>query len=239
MVKLANRSKKYRVAAALVEQASYTPADGVGLVKRTSVAGFDETVELHLRTSADPRHADQQIRGVAVLPHGLGKPIRVLAFLQGEAARAATAAGAEYVGSDDLVARIEGGWTDFDVALATPDMMGKIGRLGRFLGRRGLMPNPRTGTVVPPERVAEAVSEAKRGRVEFRLDRTAIIHVPIGKVSFDEQRLEENLIAVVDAVNQHRPAAIKGRFVRSAYLTTTMGPGVPLDVAATMALKVD
>jgi large subunit ribosomal protein L1 len=234
------RGKKYRDVASLVEpDRYYGPEEAMDLTKQTATAQFDETVELHLRTNADPRHAEQQVRGVAVLPHGLGRVVRVLVFAQGDVALAATQAGAEYVGENDLVERIEGGWVDFDVAIATPEMMGKIGKLGRILGRRGLMPNPRTGTVVQPQDVAHAVEEVKKGRAEFRMDRTAIIHSAIGKVSFDAQKLMENLATVVDAINQQKPSAIKGQFIKSAYLTTTMGPSIPLELASTLALRVD
>ena len=232
--------KRYRAASSLVEQdKTYAPEEAIGLLKQTATAKFDETLELHLRTGADPRHAEQQVRGVAVLPNGLGRPVRVLVFAQGENARVAQEAGAEYAGDDDLVERIEGGWVEFDVAIATPDMMGKIGKLGRLLGRRGLMPNPRTGTVVQPQDLAGSVASSKKGRVEFRLDRTSIIHSPIGKASFKPQHLVQNLAAVVGAVNQQKPAAIKGQFIKSAYLTTTMGPSVPLELASTLALQVD
>ncbi len=236
----AKHSKRFRAAVEEVEaDRSYAPADAVELVKKTASAKFDETVEIHLRTNADPRHADQQLRGVVTLPHGLGKPVRVAVFAAGEAVRAATDAGAEIVGADDLVARIEGGFLDFDVAIATPDLMGKIGKLGRILGRRGLMPNPRTGTVVQAEDVPEAVREAMKGRVELRMDRTAIIHSPIGKASFKADRLVENLAAVIDTVTRLRPDGIKGPFVKTAYLTTTMGPSIPLDLASTLTLKVE
>lgn len=234
---MAKHGKRYDSALALIDKdRTYEPAQAVDLAKQAAVAKFDETVELHLRTVADPRHADQQLRGVAVLPHGTGKPTRVAVFAEADAARAATAAGAEVVGGDDLVERVEGGFTDFDVAIATPDMMGKIGKLGRVLGRRGLMPNPRTNTVVQPADVGSAVAEAKKGRVELRMDRTAIIHSPIGKASFEDQQLVDNLTAVIETINQLRPAGVKGQFVKTAYLTTTMGPGVPLDVTATMAM---
>ena len=236
----AKHGKRYEGAVALLEaDREYAPSDAISLVKQMAAAKFDETVELHLRTNADPRHADQQVRGVVVLPHGLGRAVRVLVFAQADAARDALGAGAEHVGDDDLVQRIEGGWIEFDVAIATPDMMGKIGRLGRLLGRRGLMPNPRTGTVVQPQDVGNAVAEAKKGRVEFRIDRTAIIHSPIGRVSFDEQKLVENLAAVVDAINQQKPTGIKGQLVKTAYLTSTMGPSIPLELVSTMALRVD
>ena len=207
------------------------------MAKQTSRAKFDETVELHLRTNSDPRHADQLVRGVALLPHGLGKEVRVLVFAVGEAATAARQAGADYVGDDDLVQRIEEGWLEFDVAIATPDVMGRIGRLGRVLGRRGLMPNPRAGTVVQPQDFARAIEEAKMGRVEFRLDRTAIIHVPLGKVSFESDKLVENLHSLVDTVVKARPSAVKGQFIRTAYLTTTMGPSIKLDVPRMLAMR--
>ena len=183
-------SKRYIEAAALVEEdRDYQPDEAIDLIKKTASTKFDETVELHLRTSADPRHADQQLRGVATLPHGLGKTVRVAVFAVGEAVKAATDAGAEVVGGDDLVERIEGGFMEFDVTIATPDLMGKIGKLGRILGRRGLMPNPRTGTVVQAEDIPNAVQEAKKGRVELRMDRTAIIHSPVGKASFGDEQL--------------------------------------------------
>ena len=236
----AKHSKRFRAAVdELEDERFYTPAEAVDLVKKTASAKFDETVEIHLRTNADPRHADQQLRGVATLPHGLGKTVRVAVFAAGEAVRAATDAGAEIVGADDLIERIEGGFLDFDVTIATPDLMGKIGKLGRILGRRGLMPNPRTGTVVQPNDIAGAVHEAKKGRVELRMDRTAIIHSAIGKASFDADQLVENLAAVIDTVNRLRPEGIKGAFVKTAYLTTTMGPSVPLDLASTLTLKVE
>ena len=232
--------KRYRSVVSQVErERSYVPAEAVDLVKKLASAKFDETVELHLRTSADPRHAEQQIRGMAVLPHGLGRSIRLLVFAQGENARVAQEAGADYVGDDELIQRIEGGWTEFDVAMATPDMMGKIGRLGRVIGRRGLMPNPRTGTVVQPQDMANAINEAKKGRVEFRLDRTSIIHSPIGKASFEPNQLVENMAALMEAVSQQKPGAIKGQFIKTAYLTSSMGPSVPLELASTLALRVD
>lgn len=229
---MAKHGKQYQEAAKAIDRDKiYSPSEALSLAKETAKAKFDETVELHLRTNSDPRHADQLVRGVALLPHGLGKDIRVLVFAAGEAANAARQAGADYVGDDDLVQKIEGGWVDFDVAIATPDLMGKIGRLGRVLGRRGLMPNPRTGTVVQPQDFARAVQEAKQGRIEFRLDRTAIIHVPLGKVSFDTEKLLENMNALLDTVIKARPSAVKGQFIRTAYLTTTMGPSIKLDVS--------
>lgn len=237
---MVKHGKRYQEAVGLVDrERSYEPAAAIALVKQTGSAKFDETVELHLRTGADPRHADQQIRAVALLPHGLGKSVRVLVFAQGEAAQAAKDAGADYVGADDLVQRIEEGWVDFDTSIATPDMMGRIGRLGRVLGRRGLMPNPRTGTVVQPQDIARAVSDARKGRVEVRMDRTAIIHAPIGKVSFQEQALVENLASLVEMVVRARPTSVKGQFIQSAYLTTTMGPSIGLDLSSLQALRVE
>ncbi len=233
-------SKRYELVAALVDQSQrYEPAAAISLVKQTATAKFDETVELHIKTNADPKQADQLIREVALLPHGLGKTIRVLVFTQGDAARAAREAGAEYVGDDDLIQRIEGGWVDFDTSIATPDMMGRVGRLGKVLGRRGLMPNPRTGTVVQPQDIARAVADARKGKVEIRMDRTAIIHVPIGKASFSEQALLENLAAVVELVARARPAAVKGQFLRTAYLSTTMGPSIAVDLTSLLALSVE
>ncbi len=234
------RGKRYEQATALLEEGrEYEPEEAVSLVKQAATARFDETVELHLRTGADPRHADQQIRGIAVLPHGVGKPVRVLVFAQGETASAALEAGADFAGNDDLIAQIQDGWVDFDVSIATPDMMGKVGRLGRILGRRGLMPNPRTGTVVPAEDVPRAIDEAKKGRVEYRLDRTALMHLPIGRASFEESMLVENMATLVSSIVRARPGGVKGQLIRSAYLTSTMGPSVKLNVASTSALKVE
>ena len=233
-------SKRFTAGTTLIDrEKKYDPAEAISLVKQTANAKFDETIEIHFRTTADPRHADQQLRGVATLPAGLGKKVRVAVFTAGEAARVATEAGADVVGADDLVERIEGGFLEFDVAIATPDMMGKIGRLGRILGRKGLMPNPRTNTVVQEADIPGAIAEAKKGRVELRMDRTAIIHSAVGKASFDEKALLENLTAVVDTINTLRPTAIKGPFVKTAYLTSTMGPSVPLDLATTLTLKAE
>lgn len=232
------RGKKYTEKAALVDRDRlYPPDEAIRLAKQTSYAKFDETVELHLRTGLDPRHADQQIRGTALLPHGLGKKVRVLVFAEGEAARAAEAAGADEVGGDELIKKVEGGYTDFDVAIAERSLMGKVGRLGRVLGPKGLMPNPRSGTVVDAENIAKAVNDARQGRVEFRLDRTAIIHVPIGKVSFDEEKLEENMATVISEIVKAKPTGAKGVFIKSITLTTTMGPGIHLDPTPTLAMK--
>jgi large subunit ribosomal protein L1 len=230
--------KKYREVVKLVDRSkAYPPDEAITLAKQARFANFDETVEVHMRTGLDPRHADQQVRGTALLPHGLGKTVRVLVFAEGEAARAAQEAGADFVGSDDLINRIQGGWTDFDVALAQRELMGKVGRLGRVLGPRGLMPNPRSGTVVESDDIAKAVSDARQGRVEFRLDRTALIHVPIGKVSFDEPALLDNMATLIDAVVKAKPSGAKGQYIRSITVTTTMGPGIHLDLAPALALQ--
>ena len=237
---MAKRGKRYREAEGLIDrEKSYSPDEAIALAKQVATAKFDETVEVHLRTGADPRHADQMVRGVANLPHGVGKPIRVMVFTEGEAVVAAEEAGADYIGDDEVIKRIEGGWTDFDVSIATPEMMGRIGRLGRVLGRRGLMPNPRTGTVVPAEDLARAIGDAKKGRVEYRIDRTSLIHAPIGKASFAENQLMDNLSAIMDTIVRARPSGVKGQFIKSAYLTTSMGPGIEMDVAAATALKVE
>ncbi len=237
---MAKRGKNYRNALERIERdRAYEPKEAVKLLKENAFAKFDETVELHIRTGLDTRHSDQQLRGTIVLPNGLGKSQRVLVFAEGEAARIAEEAGADYVGSDELVKKIEGGWLDFDIALANRELMGKVGRLGRVLGPRGLMPNPRTNTVVEMDDIPKAVREAKQGRVEFRTDRTALVHVPIGKVSFSEEALLENLTALVDAIARERPAGAKGQFVRSVTLTATMGPGIKLDVAPILSLSTD
>ncbi len=229
--------KKYLEAAKLVDPTRlYEPREAIELAKKTSYTRFDATVELHLRTGLDPRHADQQVRGVAILPHGLGRPVRVLVFAIGEAERIAREAGADYVGADELIRKIEEGWLDFDIALATPDMMPRIARLGRILGRRGLMPNPRSGTVVQPADLPRAIRDARKGRVEFRLDRTGLLHIPVGKVSFETDKLLENLAALMDAILKARPSGAKGQYIRSATLTTTMGPGIKLDVGKLTAL---
>ncbi len=236
---MAKKGKRYQEAAAKVDKSKFYSVDeAIALAKEIHPGKFDETVELHIKTGLDPRHAEQQIRGSTVLPHGLGKVMRVLVFTEGEAVAAAREAGADHVGSDDLIKQIEGGWLDFDVAIATREMMGKVGRLGRVLGPRGLMPNPRSGTVVGAEDIARSVQEAKQGRVEYRLDRLANIHVPLGKVSFDEAKLKENMATLIEAVNAAKPREAKGQYIRSATLTTTMGPGIHLDLAQAMALKV-
>ncbi len=230
--------KRHRAAAAAYDAlASYAPEAAVLLVKEHATAKFDETVELHLKTGLDPRHADQQIRGTVLLPHGLGKQIRVVVFAEGEAARAAQEAGADIVGSDDLIKRVEGGFTDFDVALAQRDLMGKVGRLGRVLGPRGLMPNPRSGTVVDAEDLPRAIGEARRGRVEFRLDRLAGIHVPVGKASFAVDHLLGNIATLVEGIVKAKPSGAKGIYIRGAALSSTMGPGVKLELPTTLSLK--
>lgn len=235
---MATRGKKYREAVKLVDKTGvYQPGEAIALAKKAAFAGFDETVELHLRMGVDPRSADQQVRGIALLPNGLGKQIRVLVFAQAEGARLAHEAEADYVGGDDLVKKIEGGWLDFDVSIATPDMMGKVGKLGKILGRRGLMPNPKSGTVVATDDLPRAIADARKGRVEFRLDRTAIIHVPIGKASFDEAKLLENLTALIEAVLRAKPSGAKGQYIKGASLSTSMGPGIKLDLRSTMALS--
>jgi large subunit ribosomal protein L1 len=228
---MAKHGKKYLAAAAKVENNRYyEPRQALALVKETATTNFDSTVEVHMRMGLDPRQADQQVRDVVVLPHGLGKTVRVLVFAQGEGAAIAQQAGADFIAdSDEMINKIQAGWTDFDVAIATPDMMGKVGRLGRVLGPRGLMPNPKAGTVVPAEDLPRVIREAKAGRVEFRLDKTANLHVPIGKVSFDVDKLYQNMAALMDAVKKARPAAAKGTYLRRVTVTSTMGPGIKVD----------
>ncbi len=223
--------KKYTEAAKLVDRASYYEAeDAVALVKKTATAKFDETVELHIRTGCDGRHAEQQIRGAVVLPNGTGKTVRVLVFAKGPKVDEAQAAGADYVGGDELIPKIQNeGWLDFDVVVATPDMMGVVGRLGKVLGPKGLMPNPKAGTVTMD--VAKAINDIKAGKIEYRLDKSNIIHVPVGKASFTEQQLSENFNAIMDAIVKAKPAALKGQYIKSLTMTTTMGPGVRMSVA--------
>jgi large subunit ribosomal protein L1 len=236
---MAKHGKKYLAAAQQVDpDKQYSPTEAVHLAKTTSFTKFDATVEVHMRLGVDPKHAEQQVRDVVVLPHGLGKTIRVLVFTAGEAAKAAQAAGADFIADgDEMIKKIQDGWTDFDVAIATPDMMAKAGKLGRVLGPRGLMPNPKAGTVVPPEDIGRAVKEAKAGRVEFRLDKTANLHVSIGKASFSEQALFENFAALMDAVKRAKPSAAKGVFFRKIVVTTTMGPGVHVDPQAAQSIE--
>ncbi|RLT28514.1 MAG: 50S ribosomal protein L1 [Chloroflexi bacterium] len=237
---MATEGKRMTAARAKVDKNQlYDVAAAVALVKDSATAKFDETVELHLRTGLDGRHADQQIRGSVVLPNGLGKTMRVLVFAEGEAATLATQAGADEVGGDELIDKVAAGYTSFDVALSQRDLMGKVGRLGRVLGPRGLMPNPRSGTVVETPDMARAVREAKAGRVEFRLDRTNLVHVPIGKVSFAPETLTENLTALVSEIVRNKPSAAKGQYIKGATLTSTMGPGVHVEVASVMALAAE
>ena len=221
--------KKYLDSKKLIESSKlYDPAEAISLVKQTGKAKFDETVEISIRLGVDPRHADQQVRGTVVLPHGTGKKVRVLVFAKGDKAEEARAAGADYVGEAELADKIKNeNWFDFDVAVATPDMMGVVGRIGRILGPKGLMPNPKSGTVTAD--VAKAIEEIKGGKVEYRVDKTSIVHVPIGKVSFDEEKLVENLTALMEAVVKAKPSSAKGTYLKSLYLSTTMGPSVRLN----------
>ena len=222
--------KKYNESAALVEKAKlYDPAEAVALACQTAKAKFDETIELHIRLGVDSRHADQQVRGAIVLPNGTGKTVRTLVFARGDKAKAAEEAGSDYVGAEDLVAKIQGGWFDFDVVIASPDMMAVIGRLGKVLGPKGLMPNPKAGTVTPD--VARAVKEAKAGKIEYRLDKTNIIHCPIGKASFGTEKIVENFNALVSAVIKAKPAAAKGQYIKSCVIASTMGPGIKVNYA--------
>ncbi|KJY49258.1 MULTISPECIES: 50S ribosomal protein L1 [Bifidobacterium] len=227
---MTKRSKKYREAAEKVDRTNlYTPEEGIALLKSMPKRGFDETVEAVYRLNVDPRKADQLVRGTVSLPNGTGKTVRVLVFARGPQATAAAEAGADEVGDDELVTRVAGGYLDFDAVVATPDMMGKVGRLGRVLGPRGLMPNPKTGTVTMD--VAKAVTEIKAGRIEFRVDKNGNLSFPVGKVSFEQQALEENFHAVDEEIKRLKPATVKGRYITKATVTTTMGPGVPLDIA--------
>jgi large subunit ribosomal protein L1 len=235
---MVRHGKNYKEAATLVDRTKvYPPQEAIELAKQAAHSRFDETVELHLQMGVDPRNATQQVRGVALVPHGLGKKIRVLVFAQGEAERIASSAGADYVGSDELVKQIEAGWVDFDIAMATPDMMSKVGKLGKILGRKGLMPNPKSGTVVPADDLPRVIDDARKGRVEFKLDRTAIIHVPLGKVSFEADKLMDNLTAVIEAVVKAKPSGVKGQYVKTAFLSSTMGPGIKLDLKTTLILS--
>ncbi len=232
--------KKYLAALAKVDQdRMYTPEEAAQLVKDTSFTNFDGTVEVHLRLGIDPRHADQTVRSTANLPHGTGKHVRVLVFAQGDADAIARNAGAEFVGADDLIQRIEKeGFVDFDVAVATPDMMGKVGKLGRILGRRGLMPNPKSGTVVPANDLPQTIKALQGGKVEFRNDKTGLVHVAIGKVSFSADQIRDNLASLMDAIKAAKPSGAKGVYIRSVTLTSTMGPGIPLDVSAAQNMQV-
>jgi large subunit ribosomal protein L1 len=231
---MARHGKKYQEAAKLVDRTkAYSPLEAAALVKETSVVSFDPSVEAHIRLGVDPRHADQMVRGTVVLPHGTGKIVRVAVFAQGEKAQEALRAGADEVGGEDLVKKIEGGWLEFDVAVATPDMMGMVGKLGRILGRRGLMPNPKAGTVTFD--VERAIGEVKAGRVEFKVDKGAILHVPVGKASFSEEALAANLASLLDAVNRAKPSGAKGTYLKGVTIASTMGPGVRVDLPALLA----
>ena len=223
--------KKYREAAKLVDRATqYEPGEAIALVKKTASAKFDETVEVHIRTGCDGRHAEQQIRGAVVLPNGTGKTVKVLVFAKGDKLTEAEAAGADYVGGEELIPKIQNdGWLDFDVVVATPDMMGVVGRLGKVLGPKGLMPNPKAGTVTMD--VTKAVNDIKAGKIEYRLDKTNIIHVPVGKASFSEDKLQENYNALMEAIVKAKPSALKGQYLKSITLATTMGPGVKISTA--------
>ncbi len=224
-----SHGKRYRELAQLVDRTrTYEPDAAAELLRDTAKVNFDPSVEAHIRLGVDPRHADQMVRGTVVLPHGVGKTVRVVVFAQGDKAQEALRAGADEVGGEDLVKRIEAGWLEFDVALATPDMMGQVGRLGRVLGRRGLMPNPKSGTITFD--LERAVREVKAGRVEFKVDKGGIIHVPFGRASFSPDQLVENLAALVDAVNRARPSAAKGQYIRNLTVATSMGPGIRVDV---------
>jgi large subunit ribosomal protein L1 len=234
------RGKRYQEAKAKIDRTQqYLPMDAIKLATEIKPSKFDETVELHLRLGVDPRHADQQVRAVVVLPHGLGKLVRILVFAEGDDARLAMEAGADFIADDEMIKQIQGGWTEFDVAMAVPEMMGKVGRLGRILGPRGLMPNPKAGTVTRGEDLPRVIEEAKAGRVEFRIDKTANLHIPLGKTSFEPEKLLDNLTAVADAVKKARPAAAKGSYIRKATLTTTMGPGIRMDVNALMSMEME
>lgn len=233
---MAKRGKRYQEIAKLVDrQKFYSPAEAIALVKKCATAKFDETVEVAFKLGVDPRHADQQVRGTVILPHGTGREVRVLVFAKADKAEEARQAGADFVGAEDLAEKIQGGWTDFDVAIATPDMMSVVGRLGRILGPRGLMPNPRTGTVTLE--VGKAVQESKAGKVEFRVNKEAGMHVPIGKVSFTDEQLYENFVALMDAVVKSRPPAAKGTFIRKVHLSSTMGPGIRVNTQEAVAAR--
>ncbi len=227
--------KQHKAAKAQIDRTQvYTLEEGIALVKQAAFAKFDETVDISVRLGVDPRKADQMVRGAVVLPNGLGKTVRVLVFAKGEKAQEAQAAGADYVGADDLVARIQGGWFDFDTAIATPDMMGTVGKIGKLLGPRGLMPNPKVGTVTFD--IGRAVNEAKSGKVEYRVEKAGIVHAPVGKVSFDPEKLAGNILAVMDALVKAKPQTSKGTYLKKISLSSTMGPGINLDVPTVQAL---
>lgn len=232
------QGKRYENASKQIDRSQlYAPDEALKLAQKLATAKFDETIELHFRLGIDPRHADQQLRSTVILPHGLGKEVRILVFAEGEAARIAEEAGADIVADDEVITKINDGWVEFDVALAVPDMMRKIGRLGRVLGRRGLMPSPKSGTLVQPEDLAQAIEEARAGRLEFRNDRTANVHVPIGKASFEYDKLYENMATMLDAIRRNKPSGVKGIYVRRIVITSTMGPGIRMDVNQAMELR--
>jgi large subunit ribosomal protein L1 len=227
---MTKRGKKYREAAEKIDRDRlYEPRQAIELTKETSISKFDGTVEVHIRLGVDPRHADQLVRETVMLPHGLGKTVTVLVFAEGDDARSATEAGADYIADEEIIEKIQGGWFEFDSTVAVPEMMGKVGRLGKILGPRGLMPNPKAGTVVPGDDLPRVINELKAGRVEFRADRTANIHVPIGKASFEAEKLYENMAALMEVVKRARPASAKGTYLRKVTLTSTMGPGIRVD----------
>ena len=233
---MAHHGKKYIEAAKLVDETKlYEPQEAVELLKRTSFVQFDPTVELHFRLGVDPRHADQMVRGMAVLPHGTGRVVRILVFAQGDKAREAEEAGADFVGSADLVKQITEGWLGFDVAIATPDQMQAVGRLGKILGRRGLMPNPKAGTVTMD--VARTIREVRSGRVEFRVERAGLIHVPVGKLSFDDTSILNNVASMIEAIVAAKPSGVKGQYIKTVTLTSTMGVGIHLDTSLALALR--
>jgi len=235
---MANHGKRYLQAAEKVDRNKlYTPDEAVKLVKETATTKFDATVEVHIRLGVDPRHADQMVRGVVLLPNGLGRSIRILAFAEGDDARIAQQAGADHVGGQELADRIQEGWFEFDMVLATPPMMRVVGRLGRVLGPRGLMPNPKAGTIAQGDDLARLISEARQGRVEFRIDKTSNLHVPVGKASFEAPKLLENLLAFMDAVRKARPAGAKGTYIRRVVVSACMGPGIKIDPNATQAVE--
>lgn len=234
---MSKHGKNYNIVASLIEDRPYAPEEALVFFKEHPTAKFDETMELHMRLGVDPRHADQMVRGVVVLPRGTGKQTRILVFADGEAAQIAEEAGADYVGLDDLVQKIQGGWLDFDMAIALPKVMGKVGRLGRVLGPRGLMPSPKAGTIVQPGELKRVIDEARKGRVSYRVDRTGNLHIPFGKRNFETDALLENLAAVVDSVVRAKPASAKGAYIRKAVITPTMGPGARIDISALTALR--
>lgn len=234
---MARRGKNYRAAAEKIDRdQAYEPREALDLARETSFTKFDGTIEVHFRLGVDPRHAEQQIRETVMLPHGLGKSVKIVVFAEGDDARLASEAGADHIMDDELLEKIQNGWTDFDATVATPSMMGKVGKLGKILGPRGLMPNPKAGTVVPGEDLPRVIDELKAGRVEFRLDRTANLHVPIGKASFDTDKLYDNMAALMEVIMRARPASAKGTFFRKIVVTSTMGPGVKVDATAAQAM---